>query len=77
MNPLPRLEQTDLEMLDELRADLYDLGAAVLPGLGEGGEELTEGGQVVTRYGREVGAAVERLQIRGEEDRHRPAAAAR
>ena len=53
------------------------LVAARLPRLGHGEQHLRERGQTVSRLGREVGAAEERLAFGRQEHGHRPAAAAR
>ncbi len=53
---------------------LLDLRAAPGPGLGEAGQHGGEAGPAVAVLGGEVGAGVERLELRGEEDRVRPAA---
>jgi len=50
--------------------------APVLPCLRDRHEELGEAGHVVARDGREVGAAVKGLALRGEKHGHRPSAAA-
>ncbi len=63
--------------LDELRGGAGDLAAPVAPGLGDRLEELPEARTAVARLGRIVGAAVERLPVRREEDGHRPAAVPR
>jgi hypothetical protein len=55
---------------------LQHLIAAVLVGVGDAQEQLLEGGQAVRGDGREVGTAVERGPVRGEEHRHRPATVA-
>ncbi len=52
---------------------LADLLAAVPPGGGDALQHLPEGGHAVPGLGREVGAEVERLLVRREEHRHRPA----
>ena len=52
------------------RGGVVDLVAPVPPGVVDGGQQLQEGGLG------EVGAAVERAPVGGEEHRHRPAAAA-
>jgi hypothetical protein len=53
---------------------VQDLFTAILVGVGDAEEELLEGGHATRRYGRKVGAAVERGAFGGEEDGHRPAA---
>src|SRR5690606_15022536 len=62
------------ELVGDGGGAVEDLLAALLPGLGDGVEHLGEGGQVGVRGGREVGAGVEGVAVRGEPDRHRPAA---
>ncbi len=66
-----------LDVLDDLPADALDLVALVFPRLRKGGEHVAEGGQVVTRHGREVGTPVKWMQFGSQKDRHRPAASAR
>ena len=54
-----------------------DVGALLAVGVRDGLEQLREARQPVPRLRREVRAAEERLAVRRQEDRHRPAAAAR
>ena len=61
-----------LESPGYLLPAVQDLIAALSPGVGNGLEQLAEGGQSVARRGREVGAPVEWLASRSEEDGHRP-----
>ena len=49
------------------------VGAAVAPGVGHRLQQLLEARQSVTRFGRVIGTAEERLTGRRQEDRHRPA----
>ncbi|CAM5738886.1 hypothetical protein SHIRM173S_02278 [Streptomyces hirsutus] len=58
----------------DLPGDLGDLVQALVPGLVHALEQLPEGRHPLTGLGREVGAEVERLGVRGEEHGHRPAA---
>ncbi len=58
----------------DLPGDLADLVAPLLPGLPDTLQHLPERRHAVPGGGREVGAEVERLRVRGEEHRHRPAA---
>ena len=53
-----------------------DLLAVLAPGLGDRLQHLRPGGHAVARLGREVGAAVERQLLGGEEHVQRPAAVA-
>ncbi len=59
-----------VERLHQLRGGVVDLVALVPPGVVDGGHQLQEGGLG------EVGAAVERAPVGGEEHRHGPASAA-
>ena len=52
------------------------VGAPVAPGLGDRFQDLPERGHAPPRRGREVGAAVERVAVRGEPDAEGPAALA-
>ena len=58
------------------RADSYDLLAIAAPRLRDLGKDGTESRMAPAVFGREIGAAEKRLQLRREPDRHRPAAAA-
>jgi uncharacterized membrane protein YbaN (DUF454 family) len=64
------------QLLDEVRRLRRDARAVAPPRLGHRGEHLGERRHAIAALGREVGAAVERLQVRGQEDGERPAAAA-
>ena len=61
---------------DQPPARRLDLVALLAPGPVDALEHLAERRHAVARLVREVGAAVERPAVRGQEDRHRPAAAA-
>ena len=61
------------QLLGQLCAFLQDLLPAVLPGGCNRRQKFRESRQSVRRDGREVGAAVKRLQGGGQEDRHGPA----
>jgi hypothetical protein len=71
-----RRSQGLLQVLAELRAAPQHVRATVLPRIGDGREHHVEGRHVGPWFGREVRAAVEGRAIRGQEDRHRPAARA-
>ena len=64
------------QRLDEPAARRLDLGALLAPGALDAFEDLPERRHPVARLVGEVGPAVERPALRGQEDRHRPAAAA-
>ena len=64
------------DRLDELRGRARHVVAPLAPRLGDRLEHLPEARQPVPRLRRVVGAAVERLAGRRQEDRHRPAAVA-
>ena len=78
---LRRTDRPGLEpcVLDEPRHEPatggLDLDALLAPGAIDPFEHLVERRHPVARFVREVGAAVERPAIGGQEDRHRPAAA--
>ncbi len=62
------------QLIGQAGALRQDFRAAVFPGSHERLEQLEETRQTVTRLGREVGAAVKRMQLGGQEDGHGPAA---
>ena len=64
------------QRVDEHRRLPRDVVAPVAVRLGDGAEHLLERRHAVPRLGREVRAAEERLAVRREEHRHRPAALA-
>ena len=64
------------DRLDELSGRARHVVAPLAPGLGDRLEHLPEARQPVPRFRRVVGAAVERLAGRRQEDGHRPPAVA-
>ena len=64
------------QVLHELVGGGDDLAAALRVGVGRGLQHTAEAGEVAAVLGRVVGAAVERFEVRGEEDAHGPAARA-
>ncbi len=66
-----------LHALHELAPGFQHLAAPSVIGVRDGLEQPREGGHAVTVHRREVGAAVERHAVGGEEHGHRPAAPAR
>ena len=61
---------------NEFLSRCHQLGAAVLPRVDDGIQNLGERGHAVARLGREVGSAIEGVPLGCEKDRHGPAAAA-
>ena len=55
----------------------FDLRAGRAPRAGKGGQHLGEAGSAIRVFGRKIGAAVERLEVRRQPDAHGPAAAVR
>ena len=74
---VPSAPVTDLQPLEQLRRGLLDARAIVLPHARELGQQIGEPRPAPARRRREVGAAEERLQLRRQEHRHRPAARSR
>ncbi len=64
------------QVLGQVAGLLDDLLPAILPGVGHGRQHLVEARHALARLGRPISAAIERLQVGRQEDRHRPAAAA-
>jgi len=64
------------QVVEDFFADAGDFGWLFLPGAGDARQDVFEGGHVVARHGREVGAGVEGFQVGGEEDGHGPSAGA-
>ena len=64
------------EFVRQLARHLLDLIAPHQPGVVDGAQHVVEARHPAAGRRREVGAAVERLQVGREEDRHRPTAAA-
>ena len=64
------------QVLHELVGGGDDLAAALRVGVGRGLQHAAEAGEVAAVLGRVVGAAIEGLEVRGEEDAHGPAARA-
>ena len=65
-----------LERVRQPVAGRFHLAAALLPGFSNRPQHLPEAGHAVARLRRIVGAAVERPAVGGQEDGHRPTAAA-
>ncbi len=63
-----------LQRPGEIRSGFQDGLPPVAPGIGDALQHLPEGRQAMAGLGGPVGAAVERLALRREEDRERPAA---
>ena len=65
---------TSCSRLNSSAAASIDPASILFPHPRQLAQQVCEPGPAPARRGREVGAAVERLEIRREEDRHRPAA---
>ena len=64
----------ELQPIEQLAGGMLDAGAVLLPHTRELAEQIEEARLAPPRRRRKVGAAVERLQVRRQEHRHRPAA---